>query len=189
MSLPRLIALCGNPLSGKSTTAEALTLAHGYELVDDGLPLRKIAMDYLGLTPDQVFTQNGKLEEVELNGRTWSVREILGEIGNAFEEKFGGDIIPIMSHNSMSPTKRYVMGSVRRDQGLYWRKQGALVIEIVNPGAGPSNYEFDSYNKSAVDVTIMNDGLFRGLDSVSAKADLCRKVDDILKSTSMSAGV
>ncbi|QIG69056.1 hypothetical protein EVB77_022 [Rhizobium phage RHph_N1_10] len=173
---PKLIALCGNPTSGKSTASEVISELYGHTLADDGLPLRKIAMDYLGLTPEQVFTQEGKLEYVTINGRRWQVREILGEIGNAFEEKFGGDIIPIMSHNAQPKEQFSVFGSVRREQGRYWKEQGALVLEIINPLAGPSQYEFDTYNPEYADHQIQNDGLARGLSSEEARRDLTEKL-------------
>lgn len=168
-ALPRLIALCGNPLAGKTTAAEALRDMFGYTVADDGLPLRRMAMDYFGLTEHQVFTQAGKLEMVELNGKTWRVRDILGEIGNAFEEKFGGAIIPQMTHRTLDPTVSYVMASVRRDQGLYWAAQGALVIEIVNPQAGPSPFEFDSFNPAPVMARVLNDGLACGATEHQAR--------------------
>lgn len=174
--IPKIIALCGHPLSGKSTAADIINEVYGHELADDGLPLRKIAMDYLGLTADQVFTQEGKLQKVELNGREWTVREILGEIGNAFEEKFGDDIIPIMSHNARPEGSYSVFGSVRREQGLYWRKAGGLVLEIVNPLAGPSQYEFDTFNASYCHARIINDGLARGLEPAAARQDLLEKL-------------
>jgi hypothetical protein len=135
-----------------------------------------MAMDYLGLTAEQVFTQEGKLETVTVNGREWQVRKILGEIGNAFEEKFGGDIIPIMSHNARPKGSYSVFGSVRREQGKYWRDQGALVLEIVNPLAGPSQYEFDQFNASYCHARIINDGLARGLDHAAARQDLLNKL-------------
>lgn len=175
-NVPKIIALCGNPTSGKSTAAEIINEVYGHELADDGLPLRQIGMNYLGLTPEQVFTQEGKLEKVTLNGREWTVREILGEIGNAFEEKFGGDVIPIMSHNARPKEAYSVFGSVRREQGLYWRNKGALVLEIVNPLAGPSPYEFDTFNPVHCHAQIMNDGLARGLDRAAARQDLLEKL-------------
>jgi hypothetical protein len=177
---PKLIALCGNPTSGKSTAAEIINDCYGHKLADDGLPLRKIAIDYLGLTPEQVFTQAGKLEYVTINGRKWQVREVLGEIGNAFEEKFGGDIIPIMSHNAQPKDQFSVFGSVRREQGRYWKQQGALVLEIVNPLAGPSIYPFDAYNSAYADHQIQNDGLARGLSPEEARLDLMDKLITVI---------
>lgn len=176
MPLPSIIALCGHPTSGKSTAAELIFEIYGHKLADDGLPLRKIAMDYLGLTPDQVFTQEGKLETVMLNGREWTCREILGEVGNAFEEKFGADVIPLMSLNSTPALSRVVYGSVRREQGKFWRDRGALVLEIVNPLAGPSQYEFDRFNPEYCHAQIQNDGLARGLSPKEARADLAGKL-------------
>jgi len=156
-NLPRLIALCGNPDSGKTTAAQILCDRYGYTLLDDGLPLRKIAMEHLGLTPDQVFTQDGKMEMVDIAGRKFAAREILGEIGNAFEEKFGEDSVPYMSLRGMDPEKRYVMGSVRREQGFFWKKRGAAVFEIRRATALPSKFAFDRFNSDAVDHVVPND--------------------------------
>jgi energy-coupling factor transporter ATP-binding protein EcfA2 len=181
-NVPKIIALCGNPTSGKSKAAEIINHLYGHELADDGLPLRKMAMDYLGLSAKQVFTQEGKLEKVTINGREWQVREILGEIGNAFEEKFGGDIIPIMSHNARPKGAYSVFGSVRREQGLYWRNQGGLVLEIINPLAGPSKFEFDTYNNAYCHAQIQNDGLARGLSPQAAAADLAEKLTLAIRS-------
>jgi len=179
--IPDIIALCGHPTSGKTTAAEIISRLYGHELADDGLPLRQIGMNYLGLTERQVFTQEGKLEKVMLNGREWTVREILGEIGNAFEEKFGGDVIPIMSHNARPKGARSVFGSVRREQGLYWRNAGALVLEIVNPLAGPSQYEFDRFNPEFCHARVQNDGLARGLSKSSALDDLQFKLVEAIE--------
>jgi hypothetical protein len=96
-SLPRFIALCGHPKSGKSLVQEFLTTNFNVQAVDDGGPLRKISIDYLGLTWDQVHTQEGKAEYIEVLGERWQVREILGELGNRLEAMFfdHGDFIPI----------------------------------------------------------------------------------------------
>jgi hypothetical protein len=186
-TLPRLIALCGNPLAGKSTAAEILRDTLGYEIADDGLPLRRIAMDYLGLTEAHVFTQTGKQQTVEVNERDWIVRDVLGEIGNAFEEKFGSAIIPQMTHRTLDPGKRYVMASVRRDQGLYWAAQGALVLEIINPQAGPSPFEFDSFNPAPVACRVLNDGLACGATSDQAKMLLRDRLHDAVAWHSLEA--
>lgn len=173
---PRLIALCGKPTSGKTTVAELLRDTLAYNIADDGLPLRHIAMQHLGLTHHQCFTQEGKLEAVALNGRQWTAREVLGEIGNAFEEKFGGDIIPMMTHRSLTKTGRYVMSSCRRDQCGYWRNQGALVLEILNDDVPESPYEFDRYDPGYAHAQIANHGPFRSEDMLD---NINKLMDDI----------
>ncbi|MCJ9750677.1 hypothetical protein MOV61_08100 [Neorhizobium sp. BETTINA12A] len=42
MSIPKIIALCGHPTSGKTTAAEIINEVYGHELADDGRPLRLI---------------------------------------------------------------------------------------------------------------------------------------------------
>lgn len=166
---PRFIALCGAPLSGKSEAQRLLHNALGYVPVDDGRPLRVIAKNWMGLSERQVTTQEGKAETVRLNGKDWLVRDILGEIGNAFEEKFGGDIIPLMAlhhYGMISELSKagYSFGSVRRKQGHFYRRHGGMVIEIVRPGVEPSGREFDQYDPTAVDVTVLNDGTLAQLE-------------------------
>lgn len=184
MSRPRIIALCGNPGAGKSTAQNILHAAYGYQPVDDGLGIRQIAVEQMGLTWDQVTTQAGKREKVMLNDREWVVRDVLGELGNALEEKFGPDIIPLMAYRAnnielvptRNPPQRYSFGSVRREQGWFHKKHGGLVIEIRNPQAPVSPYAFDAYNPMAVDGHVDNDGLSRGLSAEDALKDLSAKL-------------
>lgn len=175
-ALPRFIALCGHPKAGKSTVQEILHQNFNVIPVDDGGPLRKIAMEYLGCTYDQVYTQPGKLEYVDILDRSWQVRKILGELGNAFEEKFGGDVIPLMVCNSLKTPGPFSFGSVRREQGAYYKERGGVVIGIVNPLAEPSPYEFDRFDETLVDHWIANDALYCGLDPFNARKDLEEKV-------------
>lgn len=155
--IPKYVALFGNPGAGKSTAAEIMCKRFDYTLADDGLPLREIAMKYLGLNHHQCFTQEGKKEIVRINGCDWEARKVLGEIGNAFEEKFGGEIIPQMTHATFELDRRYVMASCRREQGAYWKSVGALCIEITNRFAPPSPFEFDQFNPAHIDYRIEND--------------------------------
>lgn len=154
---PQYIALFGNPGAGKTKAAEILQQQFGYILADDGLPLREIAMKYLGLTHRQCFTQEGKKEIIQINGRDWEARKVLGEIGNAFEDKFGGEIIPQMAHATFDLDEKYVMASCRREQGAYWKSVGAICVEIVNDFAPPSPFEFDWFNPTHIDYRIKND--------------------------------
>jgi len=169
VNLPPFIALCGNPGAGKSEAQKILHNALGYVPVDDGRPLRNIARDYLGLTEAQVTTQEGKAETVTINGQEWVVRDVLGEIGNAFEEKFGGDVIPLMAMHASGMTRslskeRFSFGSVRRKQGWFYRARGGLVIEIRRAGVGPSLYAFDRFDQTAAHAIVRNDGSFGDLE-------------------------
>lgn len=158
---PSLIALCGNPKAGKSQVQLILEKDFGYQAVDDGAVIRDFATRWLGLTHDQVHTQAGKLETFELLGRTWEVREFLGVYGNAIESMFGPWGIPYLATRGLDPAKRYSFGSVRRDQGKFYKQLGGLVIGVRNPLAGPSPYEFDRFDESLVDIWIENDAQVR----------------------------
>lgn len=154
---PRIIALCGRPKSGKTTLAEILKRKLNYEIVDDATPLRQIGVAHFGLSIEDVTTQAGKARELEFINRQWTVREILGEIGNALEDKFGPDIIPAMAYSKMRENKNYVLPSVRKAQGIFWKSKGAVVIEVINPYVGESSYEFDQYDQTCIDFQVIND--------------------------------
>ena len=164
--LPRIIAICGNPGSGKSTVQEMLRANHDYQPVDDGRGLREIVHKYLGATWEQVSTQAGKKEKILINGKEWEVRDALGQLGNVLEQTFGGDVICEMALRASNISTiepvvdllRYSFGSVRREQGHFYRKHGGIVVEIHRTLAPPSEFEFDRYSKTAVQYTVINDG-------------------------------
>jgi hypothetical protein len=159
--LPQFIAICGNPTSGKTEVSKILQRKYGFTELDSGRPLREIGMNYFGLTRDQVYTQAGKLEFVEILGKRMQVREFLGEVGNRFEEMFGAEVSAYMVHQSISPAilksgRSFVDASCRKSQGYYWQRQGAAVIEVTSPTAGPSKYKFDLYDPAAATHRICN---------------------------------
>lgn len=192
MNSPPIIALCGYPKVGKSTVQKILADLYDVVPLDDGLPLREIAVSYLGLTHEQVATQEGKAETVDINGTPWIVRDVLGQIGNAFEEKFGGDVIPLMAVNrfgldrtgSIERRQSVSFASVRRQQGWFWRRRGALVIEVRRPGA-EMGAEFNAYDPVAAHCAILNDG---SLDDLSERVQDAIGMADILMDDTQDGG-
>lgn len=175
MALPKYIALCGLPGSGKSTVQELLRANHGVYPVDDGYPLRDICVRYLNLSTQQVCSQEGKKENVHLLDKTWQVREILGEMGNRFEAMFGEHIIPFMVTNTLIGNGPYSFGSCRKSQGWFYKDQGGIVIEVRRPGIAPSPYAFDQFDEKAVDYVLLNDGAIEELP-----IKVARLVDEIV---------
>lgn len=192
MNLPPIIALCGWPKTGKSTVQKILADLYDVVPLDDGLPLREIAVQYLGLTHDQVTTQEGKAETIMINGAPWIARDVLGQLGNAMEEKYGGDVIPLMAvnrfglDNPAGPNRHQSVSfaSVRRQQGWFWRKRGALVIEIRRPGT-TMGAEFNRYDAEAAHCAVINDG---SLDDLSERVQYAMSLSDILMDESVGDG-
>ncbi len=154
---PRVIALCGHPGSGKSTAQRLLEERFGVIPVDDGWPMRDVAIEHLGFTREDVTTQEGKARTVEFAGKEFQVRWFLGEFGNCIEALLGPDAIPLMAARRLEPGKIYSIGSCRRDQGLVWKKLGGIVVQIDNPAVAPSQYEFDRFDEGLVNCVITND--------------------------------
>ncbi len=159
------IAIVGQPGHGKSTVQKILTDAFAYVAVDDGRQIRDMGKMMFGLTEHQVTTQEGKLETVLMpDGRWMKVRDVLGQIGEIFEERFGEYAVPAaavrcaeaLDMPSICPGFTY--GSVRRTQPNYYKAIGGYVIEVTDPRKHPSPYDFDQYDQSAVNVCIVNDG-------------------------------
>lgn len=179
-TLPRLVAICGNPNAGKTTVQRLLFEHFDYVPADDARALREIAIQYLGLTAHQVSTQEGKDEYVDILGRYWEVRNILGTLGNKFEEMFGDFAMPWMAMKGLDGG-RYSFGSVRRTQGAFYKRLGGIVIGIRNPLAPESRYEFDRFDHDLVDYWIDNDAISHGMSSLDAMADLEAKVTHLFK--------
>lgn len=157
---PQFIAICGYPNSGKTTIQNIMKEKYGVIPVDDGGVLREIAMKYFSLSWADVHTQEGKLNHTTICGKKWQNRDILGTLGNKLEEMFGDQALPWLTLNRLNiqPGQLYSFGSVRKNQGITYKKAGGIVIEMVRPGCSP-NYEFDKYDKTLVDFSIFNDNI------------------------------
>ncbi|MER9176338.1 hypothetical protein NKH72_22420 [Mesorhizobium sp. M0955] len=180
VKLPRFVALCGNPKSGKSEVQKILDSLYGYEPVDDGHVLRQFAVEKLGLSWDDVQTQDGKAQFTEILGKNWQNRDILGTLGKQLEDMFGEHIMPFIATRQLPNAGRYSFGSVRKTQGHFFKDAGGVVIEIENPAAPPSPYAFDKFDGSVVDYVITNNALALGLPVEEARADLRAKVITVM---------
>lgn len=191
-TLPRYIAFCGVPKSGKSLAQELLQANYGVTPVDDGAILREFAMNYLGASHADTHTQEGKASPAHWpNGdpiidvrtgehMTW--RRVLGLLGNQLEAMFGKYVMPMTACARVAREPGpFSFGSVRRDQGRYYQQNGGIIIEIVNPLAKPTGNEFDEYDLSIVNFRIMNDGLALGMSHADALRDLEIKLHSIVQ--------
>lgn len=172
MAFPRLIGICGNPKSGKSTLQKILLDGFNYLPIDDGYPLRDFAMRHLGLSWDDVHSQEGKARYTDVLGTVWQNRKILGDLGAQLEAMFGEHIMMWMATRTLEPDARYSLGSVRKTQAHYLKAQGGLIIGLTNPLAPPSPYEFDKFDASAVDIWIHNDAQSLGFNEEEGKRQL-----------------
>lgn len=164
-----LIAICGHPRSGKTEVQRLLQKLYGVEPIDDGWPLRDYAMRHMGASHFDVCTEPGKRSLAYMSGEpvvdartgehlTW--RRVLGLIGMQFEELFGGNHLPrcALLRVKSKPGAVYSFASVRRDQPLFYKQHGALVVEVSRPDVGPTGNDFDVWNGSVTDFVINNDG-------------------------------
>jgi hypothetical protein len=162
--VPHLIALCGFPKSGKSEVQRILSERFGVHPVDDGYCLRQFAQQHLGLSHDDVYTQEGKARRTEVLGHKWQNRDILGTLGAQLEAMFGEHIMPWIACRGLDRSQSYSFGSVRKTQGGFFKQKGGVVIAVRRPGVAASPFAFDAFDESLVDIWIDNDGDLAALE-------------------------
>lgn len=162
MTRPPYVALCGFPQSGKTTLAEFLVKRYGAELVDDGQVLREAAQPLYGLTADDVYTQAGKAKTYELCGKTFTNRQLLGDLGALLEGFYGEQVIPELTFRRLESRKTkgrkptfYVFPSVRKSQGVTYKTKGGVVVAVTREGTRAVN-DFDRYEYNLVDYWLPN---------------------------------
>ena len=158
MPIPKFVALCGSPTSGKTEIAEILRDKYGGVIVDDGYCLRQAVMALYGLSWSDVNTQQGKAGLVTVCGKEYTVRQLLGDLGKRQELEHGAQFMPERAIASIAHASDsfYIFPSCRMNQGLTYLNAGGIVVEVTRPGAVPY-YEFDKYDSSLVTFTIAND--------------------------------
>ena len=180
MNFKRFIAICGYPDAGKSTVQRIMQDRYKIVAIDDGAALRRGAMAMFGLSEQHVTTSEGKSAKVIIDGKEMTVRQILGDLGCALEDKFGENIVPALTLAGLGPIDKSVdifsFGSVRKGQGAFYRERGGIVVEVVREGTRPSS-DFDEYDRSVVDFTINNGTV----DEPAAEQILVGQIDLVLE--------
>lgn len=160
--MPKLIGISGYPTAGKSETQNSLQKLFGVVPIDDGWPLRQFAMEHLGADEWHVRSQTGKREKVKVIDTEMEWRQFLGRLGNALEREFGEHIMPFLAVENITAANdddgAYSFGSVRKTQGVYFRKLGGYILEVINPSVGPSGNDFDLYDRSLTTHSLLNEG-------------------------------
>lgn len=173
---PLLIALCGAPGSGKTEIQRILNKYFGIMPIDDGYPLRLLAVSGLGVSMDDCLSQDGKAKRVALGSRNEEIRWWLGEFGKALESHFGENIIPEMALEATrrlkidSDTMGFSFGSVRRNQARVYTNAGGFVFYVERPMKS-GLYDFDKNIYIPDDaILIKNDGMLDDLHTKVANA-------------------
>lgn len=154
----KYFALCGAPEAGKSEVQKTLERLYGIKALDDSRGLRDAAMILYGLSEEDVTTQSGKRRLVAIGSETLPVRVILGRLGDYLEANDPLHI-PRMARRfaeTQYGDRQVSFGSIRKNQAQVFQDDESLVIEVVRPGVKAKN-SFDLYDRSLVDVTIIND--------------------------------
>lgn len=174
---PEFVVVCGDPGHGKDTFADWLVqlLGPGTHKIDDGRPLREMAVLLYGVDYQDTLTQEGKRKLVKTLKGMQPLRQVLGELGEAMEALYGQNFNPDQAMRFIEKLKandpaacRFIFPSVRRDQPLYYRERGALILQVIRPDAPVSPYEFDRWNRDAAHITIINDGSLSQLQAVAS---------------------
>lgn len=158
---PRFVALCGYPKAGKSTVAEFLAQRYGAHLVDDGMPLREACRAAYDLSWEDVYSQEGKVRTLEVCGKIYTHRQLLGDLGDMFKDRYGEFWIPEQAmrkvERSADDFPFYIFPGCRGKQGEFYQSHGGVVIEILRDGCVAEN-DFDRYEQSLVQHTLLNYG-------------------------------
>lgn len=163
----KYLGVCGFPKSGKSELGRILVEKHGFTLVDDGRILRDACKALYDLDEADVTTQEGKARTVLVGDKGIVVRDLLGTLGNLLEFQYGQMIIAELTiaraEKRIEKPSLIVLPSVRKRQGEAIHKVGGKIVELVRSGC-KANYDFDHYDGSLVDYTVINDGTVTDLE-------------------------
>ena len=130
----RLIGLVGKAGSGKDTLADEIA-ADGWEKVAFADSLKRMCIDYLGLSHDDAYTQDGKMRMNPHWGMT--NRTILQKVGtdamrNGFDKDVWVKILQIRIRKMLDEGRKVVITDCRFDnEAQMVEDMGGLVVEVV----------------------------------------------------------
>lgn len=130
----RLIGLVGKAGSGKDTLADEIA-ADGWEKVAFADSLKRMCIDYLGLSHDDAYTQEGKMRMNPHWGMT--NRTILQKVGtdamrNGFDKDVWVKILQIRIRRMLDEGRKVVITDCRFDnEAQMVEDMGGLVVEVV----------------------------------------------------------
>lgn len=130
----KLVGLVGKAGSGKDTLADELAV-DGWEKVAFADSLKHLCIDYLGLSYDDAYTQEGKMRFNE----TWGMtnREILQRVGteamrNGFDKDVWVKIALLKIRRMLADGKKVILTDCRFDnEAQMIRDLGGIVVEVV----------------------------------------------------------
>ena len=162
--MKKIIALVGNPGSGKNEVANILCRVHGYKLIDDSYWLKSIASRKYNIPVDWFYDRRYKDEAIsDLAGK--SPRQLAGELGNEIESLIDPVVFAKLAYSEMPESGLYVVPSVRQTQPDFWKSVDATLIEVVRSEAIDPGNNFDWYNAERVDFRIHNEGTLKDLEN------------------------
>lgn len=130
----RLIGLVGKAGSGKDTLADEMG-KNGWEKVAFADSLKQMCIDYLGLSHDDAYTQDGKMRFNEMWGMT--NRSILQKVGtdamrNGFDKDVWVKILQIRIRKMLAEGRKVVITDCRFDnEAQMVEDMGGLVVEVM----------------------------------------------------------
>ena len=130
----RIIGLTGKAGSGKDTAADYLVNTRGWVKTAFAKPLKDMCIQYLGLSEEDVYTQEGKMRYNSFWGMT--NREILQKVGtDAFRNGFNYEtwvkITEIQVKKMLEEGKKVVISDCRFDnEAEMIERLGGIVFEI-----------------------------------------------------------
>ena len=166
-----IVGISGRMGSGKDTVAEIIKRQFkdkNFEIISFADPLKNFCVQYLGLSYDDVYTQEGKMKFNEF----WNMtnREILQKVGtDALRNGFDKDVwVKIMElHILNNSQKNFIIPDVRFDnEAELVNKHSGIMLNIVRDCVNKDTHVSEKgISKELILFNINNNKTFYDLES------------------------